>query len=230
MIAAIYARKSTDQNGAADAEKSVTRQIDHAKQYAAKKGWVTSEAHIYQDDGVSGAEFKTRPGYVRLMNALTQRAPFDVLVVSELSRLGREQAETGYALKQLSQAGVRVYSYLEDREVLVETPTDKFLMYAMSFAAEIEREKAGQRTHDAMIRKAKAGHVTGGRVFGYDNVPVYGEADAKGKKTRLHVERQINDPEAAVVRAIFETCAKGWGMRRIAKHLNDEEALAPRSQ
>ncbi|MAG69637.1 MAG: hypothetical protein CL471_04965 [Acidobacteria bacterium] len=95
MIAAIYARKSTDQNGVADAEKSVTRQIDHAKAYAAKKGWTVAEAHVYQDDGVSGAEFKARPGYVRLMNALTSRAPLDVLVVSELSRLGREQAETG---------------------------------------------------------------------------------------------------------------------------------------
>jgi hypothetical protein len=30
MIAAIYARKSTDQNGVSEAEKSVTRQIEHA--------------------------------------------------------------------------------------------------------------------------------------------------------------------------------------------------------
>ena len=81
-----------------------------------------------------------------------------------------------------------------------------------------------------MMRKAKAGHVTGGRVFGYDNVPVYGEPDAKGRRTRRHVERQINNPEAAVVQEIFERCAKGWGMRRIAKHLNDQEAPAPRSQ
>ena len=39
MIAAIYARKSTEQNGVGDEEKSVTRQIEHAKAYAAKKGW-----------------------------------------------------------------------------------------------------------------------------------------------------------------------------------------------
>ena len=30
MIAAIYARKSTEQNGVADHEKSVTRQIDRS--------------------------------------------------------------------------------------------------------------------------------------------------------------------------------------------------------
>ena len=42
MIAAIYARKSTEQNGVGDEEKSVTRQIEHAKAYAAKKGWTVA--------------------------------------------------------------------------------------------------------------------------------------------------------------------------------------------
>ena len=37
MIAAIYARKSTDQN-LPDAEKSVTRQIEHATAYADAQG------------------------------------------------------------------------------------------------------------------------------------------------------------------------------------------------
>ncbi len=31
MLTAIYARKSTDQNGVSDEEKSVTRQVEHAK-------------------------------------------------------------------------------------------------------------------------------------------------------------------------------------------------------
>ena len=38
MIAAIYARKSTEQNGVGDEEKSVTRQIEHAKAYADAEG------------------------------------------------------------------------------------------------------------------------------------------------------------------------------------------------
>ena len=31
MIAAIYARKSTEENGVADEDKSVTRQVEHAR-------------------------------------------------------------------------------------------------------------------------------------------------------------------------------------------------------
>lgn len=94
MIAAIYARKSTEQSGVADQDKSVARQIAHARSYAARKGWLVDEDHVYVDDGVSGAEFVKRPGFIRLMNALSPRPPFQVLVMSEESRLGREQIET----------------------------------------------------------------------------------------------------------------------------------------
>jgi hypothetical protein len=38
VIAAIYARKSTDQAGVVDEQKSVARQIDHARGYALRKG------------------------------------------------------------------------------------------------------------------------------------------------------------------------------------------------
>ena len=42
MIAAVYARKSTDQN-LPDMEKSVTRQVEHATAYAQRKGWAVAQ-------------------------------------------------------------------------------------------------------------------------------------------------------------------------------------------
>ena len=156
MIAAIYARRSTDQNGVADEQKSVARQIEHARQYAERKGWTIDEAAVFVDDGISGAEFANRPGFLRLMNAVKPRAPFQVLIMSEESRLGREAIETAYALKQLVTAGVRVFFYLEDRERTLDSPTDKIMLSLTAFADELEREKARQRTYDAMLRKARA--------------------------------------------------------------------------
>ena len=128
MIAAVYCRKSTEQNGIPDEQKSVTRQIEHARAYAARKGWTVDDSLIFVDDGVSGAEFANRPGFLRLMNSLKPRPPFQVLVMSEESRLGREAIETAYALKQLVQAGVRVFFYLEDRERTLDSPTDKIML------------------------------------------------------------------------------------------------------
>lgn len=125
MIAATYARKSTEQTGVADDQKSVARQVEHAREYGERRGWIVAEEHVYIDDGISGAEFTNRPGFLRLMNAVKPRAPFQALVMSEESRLGREAIETAYALKQLVQAGVRVFFYLEDRERTLDSPTDK---------------------------------------------------------------------------------------------------------
>jgi DNA invertase Pin-like site-specific DNA recombinase len=61
MLAAIYARKSTEQTGVSDEARSVARQIDLAKAYAARKGWIVADDHVYVDDGISGAEFAARP-------------------------------------------------------------------------------------------------------------------------------------------------------------------------
>ena len=95
MIAAIYARKSTRQEGVADEAKSVTRQVDNARAFVAKKGWTTDDAYVFEDDGKSGAEFERRPGLQRLLSALKPKPPFNVLVVSEQKSLGREQFDTG---------------------------------------------------------------------------------------------------------------------------------------
>ena len=166
MIAAIYARKSTEQTGVADEQKSVARQIEHARQYAAAQGLDRRRrARLSSTTGSAAPSSRTGPGFLRLMNALKPRPPFQVLVMSEESRLGREAIETAYALKQLVQAGVRVFFYLEDRERTLDSPTDKIMLSLTAFADELEREKARQRTYDAMLRKARAGHVTGGRVL-----------------------------------------------------------------
>lgn len=223
MIAAIYARKSTEQS-VADDQKSVARQLAHAREYAARKGWTVDEACLFVDDGISGAEFAKRPGFVRLMNALKPRPSFDVLVMSEESRLGREAIETAYALKQIISANVRVFFYLEDRERTLDSPIEKAMLALQTMADEMEREKARQRMVDTMMRKARAGHVTGGKCFGYDNLEIL---DA-GR--RSHVEQRINEREAATIRRVFELAADGVSQIAIAKQLNAEGAPAPSSQ
>jgi DNA invertase Pin-like site-specific DNA recombinase len=102
----------------------VTWQIEHARVYAATRGWTVAEAHVYVDDEICGAEFAKRSGLVRLINALTPRPPFQVLVMSKESRLGREQIETAYLLRQLITAGVRVFYYLEAGSGLYDDLTE----------------------------------------------------------------------------------------------------------
>lgn len=138
MTAAVYARESTEQNGVVDEQRSVVRQIDHAKAYAARKGWTVDEAHVYVDDGISGAEFANRPGFLRLMNAIATkpRPSFDVLVMSEESRLGREAIEAACPPKQI---------ILEDRDRTLDSPIEKIMLSLTTFADGLERERSWQR-------------------------------------------------------------------------------------
>src|SRR5262249_15049653 len=150
--------------------------------------------------------------------------PFQVLIVSDRDRIGREQIETSYVLKQILLAGVRVFEYQGGgRELTLDGPMDKLAMAVTNFAAELERMKASQRTRDALHSKADRGYVVGATLFGYDNVAVIGET---GK--RQHVERRINRDEAATVSRVFEMLAAGMGFKKTAKTLNAEGVPSPR--
>lgn len=62
-------------------------------------------------------------------------------------------------------------------------------------------------------------------MFGYTNQDEGVNPQARPK--RLHVRRVIHEPEAQVVRQIFELAAAGCGLRAIAHRLNDAGAGAP---
>jgi DNA invertase Pin-like site-specific DNA recombinase len=101
------------------------------------------------------------------MNVLKPTPPFQVLIMSEESRLERKQIEVSYALKRLVTSGVRVFCYLTGQERTLDSPIEKAMLALQSMTDEMEREKSRQRIYDAMIRKARAGHVsrrTGVRV------------------------------------------------------------------
>jgi site-specific DNA recombinase len=80
------------------------------------------------------------------------------------SRLGRHRVQTETALGKITEAGVRVFFYLSDREAKVDDATSSFMEAVRLYGAQLEREQARARTRDAMQRKAERGHVAGGVV------------------------------------------------------------------
>jgi DNA invertase Pin-like site-specific DNA recombinase len=222
MQAGVYARKSPQPDGANVHEdaKRITRQVENSLAEAARLGFRVSDAHIYTDDQVSGAEFERRPAFMRLLADVQRKPrPFDALIVMDGDRLGREPIETNYHKKRIVQSGIRIFSYLDQREIKFGTQQDKILESVLSVAAGIEREKAAARTKDSLLRKAKAGYVAGGRTFGYRNVRVDG-----------HSEYRIDQIEAAAILRAFELYGHGLGFRKIAAQLNCEGASAPRAR
>ena len=110
MIAAIYARKSTEQNGTDADAKSVARQKDDARAFAVSKGWGIGQ--VYADDAVSGAETRKLLDRQRLLDAIRTGPPFQVLVMRDASRFSRRDGDEAFSeLKAITKAGVEVWFY-----------------------------------------------------------------------------------------------------------------------
>ena len=221
MIAAVYARKSTAEQNGADADaKSVSRQIESARAFAAARGWSVDESHVYADDAVSGAETHKLVNRQRLLDTIRAGAPFQVVVMRDTSRFSRRDGDEAFAeLKAIDRAGVQVWFYQDGQRFKHGTFGDNIVGYVKAEAAADYRRQIAAWTRAAMEQKARKGFVTGGRCFGYENVRVDG-----------HVERRINETEAAVVREIFDLYLAGHGVRSIAELLNQRRAPCPRAQ
>jgi DNA invertase Pin-like site-specific DNA recombinase len=115
ITCAIYARKSTRQD--ADVEdKSVTRQVENARTFAAKKGWTVLDEHIYIDDGISGAAELTKLRAKAAMLAVIEAgAPFQKLVMQSNDRFSRRDSwEAMTELVSICDAGVDVWFYADN--------------------------------------------------------------------------------------------------------------------
>ena len=154
-VCAIYARKSTDDSDRSDEARSTARQVARATDYALARGWTVDPRYIFVDDAASGAEWKHRPGFNALLAALEPRPPFSVLVVSELSRIGRDTVRTPAAVLQIEEAGVAIHGYLNGAPISLADESSEMMTVVHSLAASFERRRARQRTYDALRRRAE---------------------------------------------------------------------------
>jgi DNA invertase Pin-like site-specific DNA recombinase len=154
MIAAIYARKSTEQRGADEEQKSVARQVANATAFAAARGWTVDAAHIYIDDGISGAESRRLLAKQRLLDlARSGRCPFGVVVMQAQDRLSRRDGDEAFGeLKTLAKQ-CEVWFYADGRRFEHGTFASNTLgLLHGQVAAEFRRSIAA-KTFEAMKRR-----------------------------------------------------------------------------
>lgn len=209
--AAIYARVSTDEQA-----QSVETQEREARRYAEARGWSIDEAHVYRDVGASGAEWLNRPELGRLMKDCARAPrPWDVLLVRDQDRIGRDAGRTMVAIESILDSGARVIEYSTGHEAQSDLMARGMIGFRGIFA-QLERGMIAKRTRDAHLAMARQGRVTGGTVYGYRNV-----RSAEG------VHHEIDDVQAEVVREVFTRRATGESVRRIAIDLNRRGLPSP---
>ncbi|MFC2126083.1 recombinase family protein, partial [Bacteroidota bacterium] len=116
----------------------------------------------FVSEKVSGAKsWKKR----KLFDVVNNMQSGDVLIVPELSRLGRSLVEVLDVLKQLSEKLVRVFSVKENFQLNGDDMPSKVLRTQLALFAEIERDLISARTKEGQAAARAKGRF-GGRPPG----------------------------------------------------------------
>lgn len=150
-----YIRFSSD-------KQDETQQVQALTEYAEKQG-LTIDA-IEKDEGISGGVSYKDRNLNKLVRMLKKG---DALIVSEISRLGRSMSDLNVLVnEELKPRGVRliVVKMGIDLDCSNLKAVDQMLLYAFSFAAQVEKEMIQQRTQSALDARKKLIEEDGGFV------------------------------------------------------------------
>ena len=142
-----YIRVSTD-------KQTVENQRFEIKNFCAKNN-IKIERWI--EETISGTKSPDK----RLLGSLLLDVKKDDLIIcSELSRLGRNVLMIMSILNQMMNNGVRIWT-IKDNYRLGDDIQSKVLAFAFGLSAEIERNLISQRIKEALARKKSEGSVLG---------------------------------------------------------------------
>ena len=202
---AIYTRKSSEE-GLEMEFNSLDAQRDACSAYIASQrseGWVELAEH-YDDGGISGATLE-RPGLKRLITDIEERR-VDVVVVYKIDRLSRALMDFAKLIDVFDRNDVTFVSVTQAFNTT--TSMGRLTLNILLSFAQFEREVIGERIRDKFAASRKRGMWMGGYVpLGY------------AVKDRKLV---INEPEAAIVRMIFERFVEIGSATAVARALAGE--------
>jgi site-specific DNA recombinase len=200
MRAWLYYRLSRDE----DTElNSLTNQRKILVDYAQQKDFeIVGESF---DDNVSGMHFN-RDGIYKIYDAVEKKL-MDAVVVKDLSRLGRHRTQTALFIDFLNSNNVRVLSVTENIDTSNED--DDLIIGFKGIINDFYAKDISKKIRTGFRQKQKDGMVM---------IPPMGYFKDKNTKEVVVVE-----DTAEVVRQIFNWYVGGYGLKAIAKMLNNKD-------
>lgn len=200
LAVAYYARVSTDKD---EQINSLSNQKRYFEDYiAANPHWTFAGGYV--DEGISGTSVEGREQFLQMIED-AKRGRFDLIVTKEISRFARNTLDSLRYTRELLRCGVGVY--FQNDNINTFDKDAELRLTIMSSIAQDEVRKLSERTRFG-FKRAQENSV----LLGQNNLFGYNKVDGR---------LEIVEPEAAVVREVFERYAAGdLGLRAIANDLD----------
>ncbi|MGE5614045.1 MAG: recombinase family protein, partial [Bacillota bacterium] len=203
----IYVRISRDENG--ENHETIENQKGLLLDYVEKHRLGQVYA-VYVDDNVSGSAFE-RKGLINLKEDVLN-ARINMVVMKDLSRLGRNNAKTLQWIDFLEEYGIRILTSDGRYDSLVDNDT----VGIETWANERYIRDISRKIRSCLRFKIQRGEYLGNAPFGYRK--------SSAEKNKLVVVEE----EAGIVRLIFRLYRSGLGYSSIAKELNEKGMKSPK--
>ncbi|MCX6125600.1 MAG: recombinase family protein [Proteobacteria bacterium] len=204
----LYVRVSTEEQ-AQNPEGSIKSQEQRLRQYIEFKnleGNFGSAAELFVDRAKSGKDTK-RPQLQRMLQCIRKKE-IDLVMVCELSRLSRSIRDFTDIWELMKAHGCGFLSLREQFDTT--TAAGEMVLYTIANISQFERKQVSERVSANFLARAKRGLFNGGSVpYGYEMNP--------DNKAQL----LINEEDAEVIRACFDSYLEYGGLADAAKSLND---------
>ncbi|MCM3473573.1 recombinase family protein [Brevibacillus borstelensis] len=205
-----YIRVSTSDQ--AEFGVSLEFQVDSIKQHCLNNNFDLIE--ICKDEGVSGfnKSMYDRAGAAKLIDYITSDK-IDYVIVTKNDRLGRDHVEKLLLRKLMKKHSVKVICLFQHGLGEDETPEQILMTGMFDLLDEFYSQNLSRDAKKFGQKKADLGEYTGGKVpFGYrvDN------------QTKKYI---VFEPEAKIVRLIFNMYLQGNGIQKINKYLQENHQV-----
>ena len=166
---------------------------------------------FFEDRDRSGYTFEQREGYQEMRRGLMSHQ-YDILIVKDFSRFSRRNSRGLVELEDLRDAGVRIISIGDN----IDFPNDDdWLKIQFQFLInEMPVTDTSKKVRSVVRRRQEEGRWLCAAPYGYIL-----------NKQQIF---EVVPTEAEVIRTIFKLYLDGWGYKKIANYLTDNNVPTPR--
>lgn len=197
-----YARVSRNEdnkNESIDNQKALIRSFAEDNNY--------NLIDIFEDDNVTGYKFE-RDG-LGALKKIIEDGEVDLLLVKDLSRIGRHNAQTLLFLEYLEEFNVRIISINTNYD---SKDSDDGIIGIETWYNERYVKDISKKIRSSMKQKQKEGLVI---------IPPFGFI--KNSDKQIIIDEESVDS----IKLIFDLCLEGYGTKNIAKILNEKKIKTP---